>query len=137
MSTRELTVGLFIGLIVIACAAGAAANDLPSGMIFFVETETCPIGSSAAQDAAGRLLIVTDNTSEIGRTYGTPMKDLLDNTHVHTGSMSVNLPSHHISGGSSCCNGQATTKGEHTTSITSGPSTTELPFIQLLVCVAD
>jgi hypothetical protein len=106
-------------------------------MVFFVDTTACPDGSTALQDAAGRVLVVTSQTSEIGKTVGTPMEDQQDNTHTHSGTITVNLPEHSISGGSDCCNDQATTKGDHTASITSGSSTTNLPFIQLLVCVAS
>lgn len=128
---------LVFGALGVLGAAGAAAQDLPSGLIFFVEGSECPGGSSSAVDAAGRVMMVTTSTSEIGKTYGTPMKDKQDNTHTHSGSMSVDLPEHHIAGASSCCNGQATTKGTHTASITSGASATGLPFIQLLVCAVD
>lgn len=125
------------GLFAVFGASNVVAQGLPSGMIFFVSTETCPSGTTAATDAAGRILIVTNDTSQIGKTYGTPMVDQKDNTHTHTGSMSVNLPENNIAGASSCCNGQATKKGDHTASLTSGSSTTDLPFIQLLVCVAN
>lgn len=128
------------GTLAIAAIAGSAASfaaDMPSKMIFFVPDTNCPSGSSAAQDAAGRLLFVTSSVSEIGKTYGTPMKDQEDNTHTHAATMTVSLPSHHIAGASSCCNGQATAKGDHTASYTSGKATTNLPFIQLLVCVAN
>lgn len=117
--------------------SGIAASDLPSGMIFFVADENCPSGSSAAKDAAGRVIMVTTDTSQVGKTYGTPMKDQQDNTHTHSGTMTVNLPEHHVAGASSCCNGQATIKGNHSATITSGASTTNLPFIQLLVCQAN
>jgi hypothetical protein len=128
---------LIIGITAVFGAASAAAQGLPSGMIFFVADTTCPSGSSPALDAAGRVIMVTTSTSEIGKTYGTSMKDQKDNTHTHSGSMTVKLPEHHIAGASSCCNGQATTKGNHTASLTSGAATTGLPFIQLLVCAVD
>ncbi len=131
------TLTLTIGLLATFSAADAAAQGLPSGMIFFVATGQCPSGSSPAQNAAGRILIATTDTSQIGKTEGTPMADQKDNTHTHSGSMTVNLPEHRIAGASSCCNGQATRKGAHTANITSEPATTNLPFIQLLVCVVN
>ncbi|MDJ0629690.1 MAG: hypothetical protein QNJ44_15640 [Rhodobacter sp.] len=127
-----------LGALAVGAATGSVtAADLPSKMIFFVPQESCPDGSAAAQDAAGRILIVTSSTSEVGKTYGTPMKDLQDNSHTHAATMTVNLPSHHIAGASGGGNGQATSKGDHSASYTSGSATTNLPFIQLLVCVAD
>jgi hypothetical protein len=133
LGTCAFIVGLFAAL----GAGRAEAQNLPSGMIFFVATAQCPAGSSPAQNAAGRILIATTDTSQAGKTQGTPMADQQDNTHTHSGSMTVNLPMHRIAGASSCCNGQATKKGNHTASITTAPSTTNLPFIQLLVCVVN
>ena len=115
----------------------SAQSALPSGMIFYVSTNVCPSGSQPAQDAAGRVLVVTTDVSEVGKTYGEPMQDQQDNTHTHSGTMSVNLPSDDIAGASSCCNSQATTKGTHSASVTSGGSSTDLPFIQLLVCAVQ
>jgi hypothetical protein len=128
---------LTVGLLAALGAGDAVAQSLPKGMIFFVATGQCPSGSSPAQNAAGRILIAVTDTSQVGKTQGTPMADQQDNTHTHSGSMTVNLPQHSIAGASSCCNSQATTKGNHTANITSGPSTTNLPFIQLLVCVVN
>ena len=128
---------LTVGLLAALGAAEAAAQGLPKGMIFFVTTSQCPSGSSPAQNAAGRILIAVTDTSQIGKTQGTPMKDQQDNTHTHSGAMTVTLTEHRIAGASSCCNGQATTKGDHTANITSEPATTNLPFIQLLVCVVN
>jgi len=128
----------FICVVITALSVpNATAEDLPKGMIFFVETESCPSGSSAAKDAAGRVVMVTTDISQIGKTSGTPMVDQKDNTHTHSGSMTVNLPEKRIAGASSCCNGQATKKGNHSANITSGSSTTNLPFIQLLICAVN
>ena len=133
-----LALGLLaLGLFAVFGASSVAAQGLPSGMIFFVAQDTCPSGTSPATDAAGRTLFVTTDTSQIGKTSGTPMADQQDNTHTHSGSLTVNLPENNIAGASSCCNGQATKKGDHTANITSGSSTTDLPFIQLLVCVVN
>ncbi len=137
---RTVMLTLTAGLLAALGAADAIAQSLPPGMIFFVATGECPGGSSPAQNTAGRILVATTNTSHIGKTQGTPMADQQDNTHTHSGFMTVDLPVHEIAGltgGSGCCNGQATRKGIHKADITSGPSTTNLPFIQLLVCVAS
>lgn len=115
----------------------AVAQDLPSKMIYFVASESCPDGSNPAEDAAGRIIMVTTDTSQVGKTVGTAMLDQKDNTHTHTGTMKVNLPEHSVAGASSCCNGQATTKGDHSASIKTGASTTNLPFIQLLACAVN
>ena len=112
------------------------SKALPSKMIFFVEGTDCPSGSTPAKDAAGRMLLVSTNVGDVGKTFGTALKDQENRTHTHAGSMTVDLPSHHIAAASSCCNDQATTKGKHSKDITSGASTSQLPFIQLLVCQA-
>ncbi len=134
---KTVMLALTVGLLATLGAADAAAQGLPRGMVFFVATGQCPSGSSPAQNAAGRIVISTMDATLVGRTQGTAMTDQQDNTHTHSGSMTVNLPEHNIAGASSCCNGQATAKGAHTAEITSAPSTTNLPFIQLLVCVVS
>lgn len=134
MKKAVLKVIMTAGLMCAYGSLSAADQALPSGMIFFVPVESCPSGSSPAKDAAGRVIVVTTDTSQVGKTYGTPMKDQKDNTHTHSGSMTVNLPEHHVAGASSCCNSQATSKGNHTASVTSGATDSNLPFIQLLVC---
>ena len=116
--------------------ASHAASPFPSKMVFFVTSDSCPTGSAPASDAAGRMLLVTTNVGDVGRTYGVPLKDQEDRTHAHSGSMTVDLPSHHISGATGCCNGQATSKGKRTADITSGAGTTGLPFVQYRVCEA-
>jgi hypothetical protein len=130
-----------IGFIAAFCiglqgTALAADQALPSKMIFFVDGTTCPVGSTPATDAAGRMLLVTTNLGDVGKTYGTPLKDQEDRTHTHKGTMKVDLPSHHISAASGGGNGQGTSKGDHSVSVTSGAGTSGLPFIQLLVCQA-
>ncbi len=126
--------GTCIGL---SASTMAADQTLPSKMIFFVDGTSCPSGSTAATDAAGRMLLVTTNVGDVGKTYGTPLKDQEDRTHTHSGTMNVDLPSHHISAASGGGNGQGTAKGNHSTSVTSGNGTSGLPFIQLLVCQAN
>lgn len=128
-----------IGLMAIGCSgltslASAAEPVLPAKMIFFIDGTSCPEGSVAATDAAGRMMLVTANVGDVGKTYGTPLKDQEDRTHTHSGTMAVSLPSHHISGASGCCNDQGTRNGSHSASVTSGAATSGLPFIQLLVC---
>ena len=134
---RTVMLTLTIGLLTALGAADAVAQGLPKGMIFFVATSQCPSGSNPAQHAAGRIIISTMDSTLVGKTQGTPMADQRDNTHTHSGSMTVDLPLHEVAGAASCCNGQATRNGTHTATITSGASTTNLPFIQLLVCIAN
>ncbi len=118
-------------------APAVGAQGMPSNMIFFAPGTTCPNGSSPAPDAAGRMLLAVTNAGDVGKTYGSPLFDQEDRAHHHTGMMSVNLPTKSISGASGCCNTQATSKGNHGTGLTSGESTSGLPFIQLIVCQAD
>jgi hypothetical protein len=133
MFLSTLRVRVFAAVLIGTLSGISHASPLPSKMVFFVTSDTCPNGSAPAPDVAGRMLLVTTNVGDVGKTYGTPLKDQEDRKHTHEGSMRVNLPSHHIAGASSCCNGQATSKGTHTTDVTSGASTTALPFIQYLV----
>jgi hypothetical protein len=132
---RGPAIGIFCGALLLL--AGAASGDpLPSKMIFFVPGLDCPEGSAPATDAAGRMLLVVNNSGDVGKTLGDPLTDQEDRSHSHSGKMSVNLSAHSISGANGP-NNQATRKGSQTANITSGASTSGLPFIQLLVCQAN
>jgi|EndMetStandDraft_8_1072994.scaffolds.fasta_scaffold63526_3 hypothetical protein len=118
-------------------ASYPAAAQMPSGMLFFMPGNTCPQGSSRAANTNGRMLLVANDPGAIGRTYGDPLKDQEDRQHAHDDTMTVSLSMKSISGTSSCCNGQATSKGNHTATGKTKAAKSGLPFVQLLVCQVD
>jgi len=115
-------------------ASFPAAAQMPPGMLFFMPGNTCPQGSSRAANTNGRMLLVANDAGAIGRTSGDPLKDQEDRQHGHDDSLTVSLSAKTISGTSSCCNGQATGKGDHTATGKTKDAKSGLPFVQLLVC---
>lgn len=130
---RVLSSALVTAALALGATAAPAAN-LPAQMVFFFPGSDCPKGSVPAANAGGRMLLAVSTPGDVGKTYGAALADQEDRRHKHSGTMKVNLPERSISGASSCCNEQATTKGEHAVAIDSGEGTSGLPFIQLLVC---
>jgi hypothetical protein len=105
-------------------------------MIFFYPGETCPDGAKRAKSANGRMLLAVNDAGSVGKTHGHPLADQEERKHSHESTLSVTLSSHHISGASSCCNGQATKHGTYSKKLTTKKATSNLPFVQLLVCEA-
>lgn len=138
ISRRLFLVGLLAAAgLGVQGAAEASDRPLPPNMIFFAAGTSCPAGSTPASDAAGRLLLAITSVADVGKTHGKPLLIQEDRTHTHAGTMQVDLPVHSISAASGGGNGQATGNGAHSSTLTSGPATTGLPFIQLLVCQAE
>ena len=145
-SWRKRLAGIACGVAMLLMFGGANAQTsnvvssdtgMPKNMIFFSTGTSCPTGSTRATDANGRMLLVASNVGDVGKIYGSPLRDQQDRAHWHIGTMSVFLTSHHITGINGCCNTSATQKGSHTARSFFRGSASGLPFIQLLVCEVD
>jgi hypothetical protein len=135
---RAATLFLLAGGVVVApCFAGLAQAGMPKNMIFFMPGTNCPAGTSRVANANGRMLLVANDQGSIGRTFGTALADHEDRTHKHKAKVAANLKEHSISGSDSCCNTQATRKGEHSADVETDEATSGLPFVQLLACKVD
>jgi hypothetical protein len=135
---RALSKSLIIfGAAAIGSFAGAVEAGMPKDMIFFVPGNTCPPGTSRAGNANGRMLLVANDPGAVGRTYETALRDKEDRKNHAVAHVSVDLRTHSISGASSCCNNQSTTRGAHSATFNTGDATSNLPFVQLLACKVD
>jgi len=135
---RARTLGLLVaGMVASAGCAGVARAEMPKNMIFFMPGTNCPAGSSRLTNANGRMLLVANDQGAIGSTYGSALADHEDRKHKHKAKVSVSLNEHSISGASSCCNSQSTTKGGHSADVETDEATSGLPFVQLLACKVD
>lgn len=134
---RDALLFLLAGAIAAECAVSLAQAGMPKNMIVFMPAGECPAGTSRLANANGRMLLATNDEGAIGRTYGSALADREDRKHKHKAKVSVNLDEHSISGASSCCNGQSTTKGEHSADVETDDATSALPFVQLLACKVD
>ena len=71
---------------------GITANEsqVPTGMVSFFDTSTCPTGWSEVPSARGRALVgVNGSAGTVGGTVGTSLTDLEDRAHTHV----VDVPS--------------------------------------------
>ena len=107
-------------------------------MIFYVEGRQCPDGSSPLPQARGRLLIVNYDAQSWGTTNDvTPFGPNGEGGHSDSIELSSKLAEKSISGASGCCNEKAAGKGTYKVAETANKATSDLPFIQLLICQAD
>jgi hypothetical protein len=128
---------LAAGVMALSCSASLSQAGMPKNMIFFMPGTDCPSGTSRVSNANGRMLLVTNDAGSIGATFGSALADHEDRKHKHTAKVATNLNEHSISGASSCCNSQATTKGAHSADVETDEAASGLPFVQLLACKVD
>jgi hypothetical protein len=145
-STGRCLAASFAFLVASALPFPAAAQDTsPSGMVaFFMSSGAgCPTGWTVATSAQGRLLVGVADTSAVGVVVDNPMLNQTDPQHDHGYYPSVTLPVKKIAA-IHCCNKQGAQSGPYTLIKSVGPprvasvftqaSTSNLPFIQLVIC---
>ena len=140
---RRLAAPVFLLLGIAAPTAAQTPDTTPSGMVaFFMSSGAgCPAGWSLATNAQGRLLVGV--ATGVGTVVDSPMADQTAPTHDHGYYPSVTLPSRNIAA-THCCNNQGAHSGTYVLIKSAGPprvpsvftqqSTSNLPFIQLVIC---
>ncbi len=116
--------------------APTPADDVPRGMVAFVDGAACPPGWAPATLAAGRLLVGTDQAGTVGHVVGTPLAALEDRGHGHglTGA-NLALPYKSISAADGG-NQAGAASGPQPLAGTVEDSASGLPFAQLTACVS-
>ena len=134
------------GLVLIAVVAGflagtnAIATDpsdtdgTPSGMVAFFTTTSCPTGWSVATNVQGRAVVAVQNSSDLGVMVGTPLQDKTAPGHVHNYTTDITLPNKHASLATGGRDDSYAKSGKYTISGNLQEATSDLPFIQLVVC---
>ena len=97
--------------------------------------QACPTGWIEPPNAAGRLVVGVPPGHEVGGTVGLPLGEQENRKHLHPFTAEFRVPAKAIEGSGDlnrCCANYGTRAvlGEPTT----GESTSNLPFIQLLLC---
>lgn len=112
------------------------ADDVPRGMVAFVDGGACPAGWAPATIAAGRLLVGTDVAGAVGHVVGTPLAALEDRGHGHpmTGA-NLALPYKSISAADGS-NQNGASAGAQPLTGTVASAASGLPFAQLTACVS-
>ncbi len=138
-STSAASVSDFPSMRRTACtpiASSGAAGPIPSGLVAFFTTGTCPTGWSVASSVAGRLVVGTGNGSNVGAQIGQALADQEDRGHSHSVLLSVQPPSKSISGGNGT-NGQGADSGKAEATGVSATAKSGMPFVQWLACQKD
>ncbi len=123
----------------VACAASATSDSpgpIPSGLVAFFTSNTCPSGWSAASAVAGRLIVGAADDWSVGTTVGTALADKEDRGHTHGILVSVQPPAKSIAGANGG-NGQAAESTKADGTGTSGNSPSGMPFLQWRACQKD
>ncbi|WNM61343.1 hypothetical protein [Candidatus Nitrospira neomarina] len=134
------------GFVLIAVVAGflAGSNAIatnpsgtdgtPSGMVAFFTTASCPTGWSVATNVQGRAVVAVQKSSDSGVMVGTPLQDMTAPGHVHSYKTDLTLPNKHAALATGEKDYAYAKSGTYTISGDVQEATSNLPFIQLVVC---
>lgn len=111
-------------------------TDVPSGTVaFFIgDDQSCPPGWRAATELRGRLAVAVASADTVGKQVGKELTSEEDRTHVHPFTAAVELPYKPLASLNGT-NRQGAAAAKYTSSGTSEPVASGLPFVQLLACV--
>lgn len=137
---RRVGTQLMAGIALIAILsphveAQQAGDAYPYGAISFFNASGCPTGWGPLSLASGYLVLPIMQNSGMGGTVGSPLTSGQDVQHTHTFSSSISLGSLDYVGIGRCCNHNVTSDGTKSFSGTSNGASSNVPYIQLLVCV--
>jgi len=125
-------------LLVCRKTASAGGRPPPPGVIAFFADATCPPSwIEAPSELQGRFVVALPAGGTSGQTFGgEPLAPGEIRTHTHPVTASVTAGSHGIGLAGGCCAGGYGGAGTHTTATTAVAAATEVPYLQLLACVA-
>jgi len=116
---------------VILCLTCAAA--IPAGFTTFFFSQSCPSGWYPLVTAEGRLIVSVSSAGNAGVTVNQPLQDQEDRVHSHTFETYLDLPSKSVAA-IDCCNNQGACNDQYPVGGTLDKTTTNYPFVQLLLC---
>jgi hypothetical protein len=118
-------------------AVVAAGDALPPGAILFYKQIACPVGWSVYGPARGRFIVPTAGNVDggIGGTVGTPLSNAGDDpSHDHSLDGGIALDSTSYVGIGGEANHGVARDGQPALMLSATPSSTGLPYVQLLIC---
>lgn len=109
----------------------------PSGVIAFF-AGACPAPWTPAPAALnGRFLAAKAPGATAGATFGgDPLAPGELRSHAHAVTASLSAPSHGIALAGGCCAGGYGGAGTHAATATAAPAAVDMPYVQLVACVA-
>ena len=125
--------GFLVGTNAIATDS-SRTDGTPSGMVAFFTTTSCPTGWNVATNVQGRAVVAVQNSSDLGVMIGTPLQDMAALGHVHSYTTDITLPNKHAALATGGSDDSYAKSGKYTISGDLQEATSNLPFIQLVVC---
>ena len=125
--------GFLVGTNAIATDS-SRTDGTPSGMVAFFTTTSCPTGWNVATNVQGRAVVAVQNSSDLGVMIGTPLQDMAALGHVHSYTTDITLPNKHAALATGGSDDSYAKSGKYTISGDLQEATSDLPFIQLVVC---
>jgi hypothetical protein len=112
--------------------------DPPPGVIAFFAAAACPAAWTPAPAALqGRFLVALPSGGTPAATFGgAPLSSGEVRAHTHAATASLSASAHGIALASGCCAGGYGAAGAHGATATAGAAPVDLPYVQLLACVA-
>lgn len=112
------------------------AKAIPSGMTSFFRLPKCPDAWVSLPDSPGRFLVGLPDKGVPATPFGgTPLQDQEKRGHNHVVNGSFQTAPHGVALLSGCCADGYAKNGAYPISVTSDPSTVDLPYVQLAFCV--
>jgi hypothetical protein len=108
-------------------------DSLPTGAVSYFNARNCPVGWEPFADAAGRSIVPSAST-DVGATFGTPLRDAEDRAHSHAVTANVSLPTVDYAGIAGEANHGLGRGGAQPLTVTVDAASAGLPYVQLLVC---
>jgi hypothetical protein len=128
----------YVQLLICTRTAPSSGRRAPSGVVAFFAEDACPAPwREAASALRGRLLIGLPADGVAGETFGgAPLTAGEVRTHTHPVSASLGGASHGIALASGCCASGYAAAGPRATTAAAAAAPVDLPYVQLLACVA-
>ncbi|MFO0751122.1 MAG: hypothetical protein U1F43_36435 [Myxococcota bacterium] len=119
-----------------AVTAASPPDTTPPGLVAWARGATCPVGWSPFDGARGRVVVGAGLGGDVGLTVGLALADREDRSHSHAVDVSATLTQRNVAAADGPNNSGAA-PGTLASTLTSGPSTSGLRFLQRLACKKD
>lgn len=118
-------------------AAQVSGDALPFGAISFFNLKQCPAGWEPMTQASGLFTVPLVEGAGNAGISGTALVVAAQPEHKHGIASSIQLPGTNFAGIAGCCNEHLADDGVKNWSSVTANSTTNLPYVELLLCMKN
>jgi hypothetical protein len=136
-TVRCLAVAVLLLAGALAAQAQTSGDPYPYQAVAFFNTQSCPNGWTPFTFGDGYFVVPTMQSGGIGSTVGTALTSQQNPQHTHKISSSISLGNAKYVGIAGCCNDDVTSDGTKSFSGTSGAGSSNIPYVQYLVCMKE